>query len=430
MQLLPVTVAGLLDPLYTAFGWIMRMLYYFVDNYGLAVIFFTILIRAILVPFNVKSHKAMMKQQILQPQVHELQRTYAGDKEKASMAQMELYKQHGVSMTGGCLPMLFQLVLIWPVYRIVSGPLTYIMNVPQENLERIGEMLIGTGKYAAFPNVRQMNIPLMQALRDTPSVIAEAVNGGLMRASDLMNLNFLGINLGYSPSWRPDDLFGPQMSTYLPLLLIPLLAIATTFLSSKITEWTSFNYKQQKEDKERAKNNPAMSVDENPSAGMMKSMKWMMPIMTLVFTFQMPAAMGLYWVTGNVLMVLQSLFMYYVYTRPVQHKQAVINNMSQQELAEYNRQLGEDPKIQKRRNKAAARQARMDELLKQQEAMKRGEVPINRYDRSAKDKNADDSNTSGQPVLKSSGGSGSGENRIGTPPKNKKSGKSNKKKGR
>lgn len=425
MQLLPVTVLGILDPLYTAFGWVMRMLYYFVDNYGLAVIFFTILIRAILVPFNVKSHKATMKQQILQPQVNELQRTYAGDKEKLSMAQMELYKQHGVSMTGGCLPMLFQLVLIWPVYRIVSGPLTYIMNVPQENLERIAEMLVGTGKYANFPNVRQMNIPLMQALRDTPSVLADSINSGLMRASDLMNLNFLGMNLGLSPTWRPAELFGDQMSVYLPLLLIPLLAVATTLLSTKLTEWTSFNYKQQKEDKERAKNNPAMTVDDNPTAGMMKSMKWMMPMMTLLFTFQMPAAMGLYWVTGNVLMVLQSLFMYYVYTRPVQRKQAIINAMSKEELADYNRQIGEDPKIAKKRNKMAARQARMEQLLEQQEAMKRGETPMNRYDKSAKAK----TDTRQQPALKGAA-SASSANRAGTPPKNKKSGQKNKNKGR
>ena len=106
---------------------------------------------------------------------------------------------------------------------------------------------------------------------------------------------------------------GEEMGIYLPLMLIPLLALVTTFLQTKVTEWTSPAQKRLKEQKALAKKNPARQAPENdPSAAMTSSMKYFMPLMIVFFTFSMPAAMGLYWVVGNILGIAQSYAIYWI----------------------------------------------------------------------------------------------------------------------
>lgn len=324
----PLIALSILDPLYTLFGIIIRFIYQVFNNYGIAIILFTILIRTILLPFNVKQHKSSLQQRMLKPQLMELQRYYGEDKTGYQQAQMELYKQHKVSMFGGCLPAILQLVLIWPVYRIISGPLFYIMQVPKENLENIGTMLIEKGllQKAAVANVTQMNIPIMQTLHDNAKVFAEVVNQGLMKASDLLDLDFFGLNLGLNPTFSPAQLFGEKMGVYLPLLLFPILATATTILQSWYTQKNMQAQTSKKDKKELESKNPALrgqqTETEDPAAASMKSMKYVMPIMTLFFTFSMPAAMSLYWVVGNVHSIFQTWLFQTIYTKPMEIRQA------------------------------------------------------------------------------------------------------------
>ncbi len=318
---IPVMAAtgGLLGPLYTAFGWFMGFLYHLTANYGLAIILFTIAIRMVLIPFNVRQHKTTLKQQALSRDMTELARIYGDDRVGLQQAQAELMKKHGISTSAGCLMSLLQLFLIWPVFRIISAPLQYIAGVSADHLLKLGELL--QSKHLLTAAQAQMastqNVPLMTALQDNPAVFSEAVNAGFIRADQMINLNFLGLNLGLKPTWRPAQLFGEQMSTYLPLLLIPLLAVLSSILMSKIQEWTNPMYWRQKEEKALAKENPARSVTaESQMAGMTKGMRWMMPLMTLWTVFIMPAAMGLYWIAGNLVMIGQQLLLYYLYTKP------------------------------------------------------------------------------------------------------------------
>lgn len=329
---------GILDPLYTLFGVIIRFIYSIFNNYGISIILFTILIRGIMIPFSVKQHKSSLQQRALQPQLQELQRYYGDDKQGYSEAQMELYKKHNISMFGGCLSSILTLVLIWPIYRIISGPMFYIMQVAEENLNQIGQLLVGHGvlSEAAINNITQFNIPVMQALHDNPSIFAEVINKGLMRAGDLLDLNFLGLNLGLNPSWRPADLFGDRMWIYLPLLLLPLIATGTTILQTWISTKTMGTGKAKTEaEKEAERRNPALKGQAeapNPAESSMKSMKYMMPIMTLLFTFSMPAAMSLYWIVGNIMAIGQSWLMYTIYNKPMAARQAASDAQYEAEI--------------------------------------------------------------------------------------------------
>ncbi|NLZ70293.1 MAG: YidC/Oxa1 family membrane protein insertase [Clostridiaceae bacterium] len=316
---LPVA-AGILDPLYIAFGWILRVLYQLFNNYGVVIIVFSILLRLMLLPLNVRSSKSSIKMTALQPQIAELQRQYGNDRTGMAQAQQALYKKHNVSMLGGCLPALLQLIIIWPIWRIFQAPMRYISNVAVENLESVGRYLqsLNLISSAEANGAAAMNIPLMRALRENAAALAEVVNKGWLRLSDMLNLNFLGANLGLVPTYNPGMLFGSEWSTWLPLFFLPVLAVASTIILTKTMEWTNPTARDAKKQRAAAQRNPAarQSPQEDQAAGMGKIMRWFMPIMTLITTFSMPAAMGLYWLIGNLVGIAQQVLIYYLYIKP------------------------------------------------------------------------------------------------------------------
>ena len=318
---------GILDPLYTAFGFIMRVLYDVFSNFGIVIILFTIMLRAFMIPLGVKQFKGTIKQQGMSKELEDIKRRYGNNKEEMQKAQQALYAKTGFSPLSGCLPSIVQLIIIWPVYRIISAPLVHISGVPIENIT--GEN--GLGKIASelglisenvLKQIERMNIPIVNALNDSPAFLSRALTEGLIKIDQLLDLRFLGMNLGLNPTWKPELLFGDQMSVYLPLIVIPILSVTTTFLSMKITQWTAPNRKKLLEEKERAKKNPAKNSQEapDPTAGMTKSMTWFMPLFTLWISFTLPAAMGLYWIVGNIMMMAQQFLLYNLITKRTETK--------------------------------------------------------------------------------------------------------------
>ena len=314
---------GILDPLYVAFGWIMKMLYHIFTNYGVVIITFTIFFRAIMIPLYVKQHKTSLMQGQLSDELAEIKRRYGDDRQGYSVAQMELYKQHKISMFSGCLPQLLGLVLIWPVWRIISSPLRYIMGVATDSLHTIASQLGQSGILSQMEvsQIERADIPILQGLLSHGDQLSRTIQEGLIRSDQLINLDFLGLNLGMRPTWQPALLFGEQRATYLPLLIIPIVAVGTTILMQKVTEWTNPMLAQAKIDREKAKNNPARDMPQQQQGeSMMRSMRFMMPIMTLMTVFWAPAAMGVYWIVGNLMGMLQSYLLYTLYTKPVREK--------------------------------------------------------------------------------------------------------------
>lgn len=312
---------SLLDPLYVALSWVLRHFYNFFNDYAVSVIVFTILIRALLIPFSVKQHKNTLRMQALTPQIDDLKRIYGKDRQGFQQAQMELYKQHKISQTGGCLTSSLSLLVIWPIYRLVSAPLHWITGAAREGIEKTANYLVEMGQLAPshVKTLQTMDLPVVDALNAHPSSFAHAVDQGWLQAGNHLDLTFFGANIGMRPSLNPKDIFGPQMADYLPLLVIVILAVLTTFLTSKVMEWTSPNRKKMQEAREAAKRNPARTEPTEPTQGMMKGMKYTMPLFTGFISITMPAAMGLYWISSNLMGVVQQLILYALYTRKHQN---------------------------------------------------------------------------------------------------------------
>lgn len=277
------------------FGILLFALNHLVGNYGWALVIFTILVRLLLLPLSVKQQKSMQSTQRIQPKLAELQKKYANDKEKLNEETMKLYKEHNVNPMGGCLPLLIQFPIIIGLYQVIIRPLTYMLNMSADTIatltQQVNEVLVAKGQ-AALEGIRQSEIIIAQNL--TPEMLKSV---GLESVS-LINFNFLGLNLGDTPSvgfTRINfELFGQMFSSPFielsPLLLIPILAALTTFLSTKISTAISGSKPQ-----------------EGSAASTMNTMNMLFPLMTAWFAFTMPAGVGLYWILGNIIQVVQQI---------------------------------------------------------------------------------------------------------------------------
>ncbi len=312
---------GLLDPLYSLFGWVLGGLYSWLNNYGLVIILFTVIIRALLLPLGLRSQRSSLRQQMLQPEVNKIKRSYPDDAQRVQTLTQELYKENGISMTSGCLPSILQLAVIWPLVYIFRAPLRFITSVPvNPNLMKIGEILQGQGLMteAQVKNIAVMDIPILNGLRDSGSALQQSVQEGWIRLPQLINTNFLGIDLGMTPSFKPWEWFGEDWRVQLPLVLLIIITMLTYWMQMRIMRMSTARPEKTKEEKEREKANPAKR-GQNPdqAAGMMKSMSVFMPIIMLFTMFSMPSAMCLYWLFQNIMYLIQSVLGYKFYVEPL-----------------------------------------------------------------------------------------------------------------
>lgn len=282
-------------------GLIIRLIYDLVSNYGLAIILFTIIVKLILLPLQVKSQKAMKRQQKVQPIIAELQKKYANDQQKLQQEMMKVYKENNISMSGGCLPLLIQLPVLYALYGVIQRPLTYIKGIDFTNSQVLESVKnIVASMQEAFPD-RVANIASMTAEQISKSYQIQLSNWSslLGKAEELswdINFNFLGLDLSGLPSSSLTAIMSgdfSNMGTVL-LILIPAFAIFTTWLSMKYSQKMTGAPKQN---------------DDNPAQSMTQSMSIMMPIMTGFFTFTLPSGIGIYWIISSVMQMAQQFIL-------------------------------------------------------------------------------------------------------------------------
>lgn len=261
-------------------GPVLKFIYQFVNNYGLAIILFSILMKLLILPLNIKQQKSMEEMRKIQPELAKLNKKYQNDKEKLQKETMKLYEQHNVNPAAGCLPVLIQFPIIFALYRVINRPMSYIMGLSVETIRKIVEVMQWDIDVSTN-NLLMMN-EIKIAHNMTPEVIAklgDLVPSGLKS----IDFTFLGLNLAQTP----------QLNQFDVLWIIPILAVLTTFLTSKVSMMTQPS---------------ATGGAEDTAASMNKGMMMMMPLMTGYFCFMMPSGVGLYWIVNNVLAILQQLW--------------------------------------------------------------------------------------------------------------------------
>lgn len=107
-------------------GFLLSWLYELIGSYGIALIIVTVIVKLCLYPVYAKSIKSTMKMTEVQPKIQEIQQKYAKDRELMNEKITELYKEEGVSMYGGCLPMVVQMIVIMGLFALLRNPMAYI----------------------------------------------------------------------------------------------------------------------------------------------------------------------------------------------------------------------------------------------------------------------------------------------------------------
>ena len=281
-------------------GWVMKFIYGFIQNYGLSIIVFTILVKLLMLPMAVKQQKSQAKMAVVQPQMLELQKRYANNQQKLQEELAALYAREGYNPTSGCLTMFIQFPIIMGLYDVIYKPLTHVLALGSETLTKATEIATSLGLlpeklYSAEPYI-------ISAVQNDPAAF-EALGADIVSKIQNFDMYFLGINLGDTPTMA-----------FNALLLIPILSFASQMLMTVI----SF------------RNNNTGS--DNPSMAGMKATMYMMPFLSAWICFSVPAGVGMYWIVSSVLSLLQMVILNKFYNPKEMAEKARIESERRREL--------------------------------------------------------------------------------------------------
>ena len=310
------------DLIRVPFGYLLDWLYTFTNNYGLALILFSLIVKLVLLPMSVKSKKSMLKMSRLSPQVKALEAKYGDDKQKYQLAVQQMYKEEGVSMGGGCLWSFIPLIILLPLYYVIREPITYMMHNSRSISEAIvafiqasGENLGKNSYYAQLAAAGHIG-DYMEELKS----LAVTANANLQA----MNFQFLGIDLAGIPSFRFWDCEG---WSEIGLFLIPVvsagLQAASMWISQKMNNQVATNADGE-QDADAAK------TANQTNATMML----MMPLMSLWIGFSMPAAISIYWIAQAVFGAVQDYFLTKHYRKVYDEEDAAKQEIAAKRRAE------------------------------------------------------------------------------------------------
>lgn len=263
------------------FGWVFWAILQVINNYGIAIIFFTVAVKILLYPLQYKSKKGMLGQQRLQPKLKELEQKCKGDRNLYNTEVQKLYTENGVSPMSGCLPMLLLLPVMFGLYRVIRQPITYVLGLNSqikpimegiksvaasgsEALTHMTDMLSGAEAVNEITILRYVNL-LGDKIGDYK---------GLMQ----INMSFLGLDLTQIPS-----------VAFEWLILLPIISGITAFLQSYITQ-----------------NLQVKLTGTQPAGGASSKMLiYSMPLVSVFIGFTLPAGLTLYWIANNILGIAQ-----------------------------------------------------------------------------------------------------------------------------
>ncbi len=273
------------------FGYLLNFIYQFVNNYGLAMILFTLVIKIVMLPFSIKQQKAMKKNVKVQEKMKILQFKYKNDQEKLNQEMMNLYKEEKINPFSGCLSSIIQFILLISIFYMVRCPLTYMKKVDSNalnnNIEQLKQAEKITG--AAYPEI--------DIIREIDYLKEQNPENQELQQYEI-NMNFLGLDLSKIPQQNLSD-----WTVY----IIPVLYILSTFVSMKLVTMMQSTNNTKKDKTEEDKKEGKEEEEIDPMAQTNKMMSWMMPIMSVSISLVAPLGLALYWLVNNLAMIAERL---------------------------------------------------------------------------------------------------------------------------
>lgn len=292
-----------------------------IENIGLCIIIFTIIIYTLLLPLTYKQQKASKLTVVMNPELRRIQNKYKNKKDQASMMKMQeetkmVYEKYGTSMMGGCSQLLIQLPILWGLFYVIRNIPAYVDGIKEVYMPLVNQLLSTEGGQAAMEALGKTNAIAMDPSRykfSQPNVMVDALYKfqesswdtlayklpdleSLIRSTQdsLTHLNsFLGINIAETPL----NIFMNSIQTGAVIaailaLSIPIISGLTQYISMKLS--------------------PTAAPTENDSSdnSMVNSMNAtmkIMPLFSVVMCFTFPSGIGLYWIASAVVRMIQQL---------------------------------------------------------------------------------------------------------------------------
>lgn len=266
----------------TPFAKLLLLFYNVTGSYGVALILFSLVIRLVLFPVFLKGRKGMLGMSGLAEKQKVLQQKYARDREKYSRELQKLYEEESVKPSAGCLWSLLPLPFLMVLYAIIRQPLTYLLNMSQDQFNVVSNLLYG--------NVLDYKNQQLQMAQDV-FLNYDKIVAAVPELSGMPHIDFtfLGINLSQTPSflfWRADDV-GAAFGLWLIPVISAVLGVVSMIVTSKINSKVL---------------GTARTIDQNTRMSMV-----IMPIFSLWICFTLPAALGVYWIANSVFAMLQEV---------------------------------------------------------------------------------------------------------------------------
>ena len=312
---------SLFDIINIPFAYVIRFFDSLTGNYLITLLLFAVVIKLVLFPFGIKQQKNMVRQAALRPKEYLIRAKYAGRNDRVTQQKMqqeimELYQKEGYSPMSGCLPMIVQLIIVWAVYQIVYGPLTYILRLSADQITKIKEFL----GYSADKVVREI------------SLVSELKAQGITNVSSVPGLEDVSGRLPDFSLWGNfgDLSVTPSDGGINWYWLIPVLVVVFSYVSMKMTRKLSYQ--------------PQMGTGD--AAKSMKIMDITMPLLSGFISFSLPGAIGIYWIFQSLLGVLQQFVLSKMYPIP---------RYTDEELKALEKEFNKSNKQRKKQEKARVR---------------------------------------------------------------------------
>lgn len=309
-------------------GWIMNGIYVVLDglfgiqNLGLCIIIFSILIYLFMTPLQIKQQKFSKLSTIMQPELQKIQKKYQGKKDQVSMQKMQeetsaVYQKYGVSPTGSCVQLAIQFPVLLALWQVIYNIPAYVTSVKTLFSQTVDKIVSVSGYTDLLQNFITENgmarvrlimeneqatknsvIDFLYALSPSQwdqlssmkqfSGFSDVINSAASEISKMQN--FLGLNIADQPmTYIKAALSGGAIILGIAAVMIPVLSWATQMLNIKLMP------------------QPASDNSNDTMNNSMKTMNTVMPIMSAVFCFTFPVGLGIYWISSAVVRSVQQV---------------------------------------------------------------------------------------------------------------------------
>ena len=297
------------------FGYVLWAAYSFVNNFGIAIIIFTLVFKVVLFPSSVKQQKSMAANSKLQARQRALQEKYGNDKQRYNEELQKLYEKENVSPFSGCLTSLLPMFVMLGIYYSVVRPLSNVLHIAGDKVAQLTEYVNSIPGLSLNVSSIYSEIELLRIFDSisTQSGVSNILTGDEIEKIKLLSggFEFFGLDLLSTPKFAGGW-----------ILLIPVLCLVTSVGSQVFMMFM--------------KGNP-MSQQQ----GCMKYMFIALPVLTAWIAYTVPAAVGFYWICSTVFGFVQTLIMNKFYSPDILNAKAEAAHIARLELdeknAEYNR---------------------------------------------------------------------------------------------